>query len=344
MDFTGERFIPDAGLGGEIEIEHYQRYLGVLDLVEGGVVLDAACGEGYGSDILARRARLVCGLEIDSQATSLARKRYQHPNLHFTQGSIASLPFADACFDRLVSFETIEHVNEALQNRFLTEIKRVLTPDGILIMSTPDKLIYSDRPNYRNEFHVKEFYRQEYYDFLSKHFKHVEFWEQTETLAYALTREDMKNFRHLLGEGISLQGKYIVALCSDAKIEKSLTGTIVLDREDLYHKKVARVIELQDEIEEKNLHIRIVQKDISGCEGTIKEMRKMISSLEEMITAQQAQIDALHTEIENQRGAKEHCAQLLATKEAHLKHIASTRGWRLLQLFYKMASIIPRRK
>ena len=74
----------------------------------------------------------------------------------------------DARVDFVVSFETIEHHDQHLQ--MMMEIRRVLRPDGVLIISSPDKHEYSDVPGFKNEFHVKELYLSEFVDLLSSHF------------------------------------------------------------------------------------------------------------------------------------------------------------------------------
>ena len=67
MEFSGERFIPHVE--GDIQLEHMHRYLAVRRLVSGKRVLDIACGEGYGSDILGKTAATVTGVDIDDKCT-----------------------------------------------------------------------------------------------------------------------------------------------------------------------------------------------------------------------------------------------------------------------------------
>ena len=176
--FTGERFVPGIH-DRKLEIEHYQRYLSVRKLAEGKCVLDAACGEGYGSNILAETAREVIAVDIDKDAVSRARKLYEGKgNLSFRVGSIEKLDLPDHSIDVVVSFETIEHVYEEIQNKFLAEIDRVLKTNGILIISTPNKAVYSDMHNYKNEFHMKEFYHDEFVSFLRKKFQYVQLYNR----------------------------------------------------------------------------------------------------------------------------------------------------------------------
>ncbi len=97
------------------------------------------------------------GVELSPEALSFAGETYSCDNLKYLQGSVASLPFADNSIDVVVSFETIEHVDELVQKEFLLEIGRILREDGVLVISSPDKKNYSDRSGYNNEFHIKEF-------------------------------------------------------------------------------------------------------------------------------------------------------------------------------------------
>jgi len=339
MDFTGERFIPGAGLDGELVIEHYQRYQAAVELIAGKVVLDAAAGEGYGSAILAERAARVYGLEIDARAVAEAKSKYRQTNLHFIQGTIAHLPFPSASLEAVTSFETIEHVPAELQEAFLGEIKRVLKPGGILLISTPDKRLYSDLPGYRNEFHLREFYRDEFHAFLSRHFASIRFWEQTATLAYVLT-DSHETHLSQPNPCADLQGKYIVALCSDAPLPDARLGTVTLDQENLFQKKAQRVVELQDEIEEKNRHIEIVLRDISVCENTIRAQEQTIQTTQDQ--AEQT-ISSLHTEIAScqQRTAALEAALRDAT--AALNHIQHTKAWRLIKKLYRLKDTLCRR-
>ncbi|MEI6540844.1 MAG: class I SAM-dependent methyltransferase, partial [Planctomycetota bacterium] len=138
-----------SALGGETQIEHYLRYLFARSMCAGLDVLDVASGEGYGSAQLAQVARSVIGVEYSEPTVRSAAANFQRSNLRYVQGDARALPLADASVDAIVSFETIEHFDG--QESFVAELHRVLRPDSHVIISTPDRDIYSSSsapPNY----------------------------------------------------------------------------------------------------------------------------------------------------------------------------------------------------
>ena len=125
LDFTGERFTPECVR--EIWYEHWHRYVFARQLAKGQRVLDAACGEGYGSALLADVAASVLGADISEQAIAHARERYgDRPNLRFQRADATQLDASPNSFDLIVSFETLEHVQaqESLVAGFAQEIGR----------------------------------------------------------------------------------------------------------------------------------------------------------------------------------------------------------------------------
>jgi SAM-dependent methyltransferase len=157
LTFTGERFMPEVR--GPIWYEHWHRYVAVAPLAAGKRVLDAACGEGYGSYLLAHDAALVTGVDIAADAIAHAALHYAQPNLRFAVGSVTQLPLAPASVDLIVSFETIEHLRE--QEQMLAEFRRVLAADGILVVSSPNRPVYNEGGAVENHFHVRELDRAE---------------------------------------------------------------------------------------------------------------------------------------------------------------------------------------
>jgi SAM-dependent methyltransferase len=174
LEFTGERFTPECVR--EIRYEHFHRYAFALQWVKGKAVLDAACGEGYGSALLATAAAAVTGVDRSADAIRHASDRYAAENLQFQAADCLELPFAAASFDCVVSFETLEHLAD--HDGLLREFRRVLRPGGFLLLSSPDKAVYSEKMQNRNEFHVRELYRDELETLLRQHFPAYRLWGQ----------------------------------------------------------------------------------------------------------------------------------------------------------------------
>ncbi len=223
LEFTGERYTPECPR--EMLYEHFARYAMALEFVAGKRVLDCACGEGYGSNLLAERASSVLGLDCSDLAVAHARARYPKSNLHFDVVDATALTL-DACVDVVVSFETLEHLAE--QDAMLAGFKRALAPEGLLLLSSPDKLNYSDIPGYSNEFHVKELYRSELETLLSKHFKHVRLYAQKLKFQSVIwdVNADSQRFESVCASTLQSDGRlcaglqdppmYYIALASDS--------------------------------------------------------------------------------------------------------------------------------
>ncbi len=186
LPFTGERFTPECVR--EIWYEHWHRYLFAWRIAQGRRVLDAACGEGYGSALLARTAQSVLGLDIDATSIAHARERYTRENLSYDVGDATQLDVTPASFDLVVSFETLEHVEA--QERMIDSFARALTDDGVLVVSSPDKHTYSEVAEFRNEFHTRELYREELLAMLKPHFPHVRLYGQKLLFQSAIWSQD----------------------------------------------------------------------------------------------------------------------------------------------------------
>ncbi|MEZ7196963.1 methyltransferase domain-containing protein [Pseudodesulfovibrio karagichevae] len=173
LEFTGERYIPSEG--GKLRLEHLHRYVVAAQLCKGRDVVDMACGEGYGAAMLAETAKSVVGVDISGEVVDHASETYKRPNLSFVVSDVRELDLPDACCDMVVSFETIEHIGE--QEEMVAEIKRVLRPDGVLVISSPNRPVY-EKDNEPNTFHVKEFDFDELDALLSKFFGCVRYFGQ----------------------------------------------------------------------------------------------------------------------------------------------------------------------
>lgn len=223
LEFTGERYTPECVR--EMLYEHYARYAMALPFARDQRVLDCACGEGYGSALLANVAQSVLGVDLSQDAITHARNRYTNTNLRFEQGDASALTLAPAQFDLVVSFETLEHLSA--QEQMLQGFKRSLKAGGSLLISSPDKYNYSDRTGYQNPFHARELYRNEFEVLLRRHFQHVRvfgqklvfqsvIWDlsQTQRAPHVFDNQiDLATGR--IGPGAGDDHMYFIALASD---------------------------------------------------------------------------------------------------------------------------------
>jgi len=241
MEFTGERYLPS--LKGQINYEHFHRYVLSLEFAAGKSVLDLASGEGYGSALMARVAKSVTGVDIDPEAVEQARQQYaNYHNLNFLVGACKSVPLPAQSVDVVVSFETIEHHDK--HQEMMREIKRVLRPQGALIISSPDRLTYSDEPNNHNPFHVKELYYDEFVDLLNRYFQSVQVYGQkftTGSFIFPLRGSNTVSFKSYVRDGNSVTQEtcrlrapiYFVAVCSDGEIDSSqILNSVYIDNDD----------------------------------------------------------------------------------------------------------------
>jgi GT2 family glycosyltransferase/SAM-dependent methyltransferase len=214
-----------AGLGGQTEIEHYHRYCLARDICAGLDVIDVASGEGYGSAIIAGTARHVVGIELDAGSIAHATESYKLANLRFLQGNALAMPLPDACADALVSFETLEHLRD--HETFMREVLRVLRPGGLVLISTPDRIIYSAPGEPINPYHLRELTPPEFEQLLSSHFRNRHVWLQRAMVGSLLVPDRGKahgwrSFERRAdlieaSDGFA-RGRYMVGLASDSDL------------------------------------------------------------------------------------------------------------------------------
>lgn len=218
--WTGERL--ETNIFNETAIEHLHRYAMAMELVKNKTVLDIACGEGYGANLLASSAVHVIAIDIDKTTIQKAADKYKKPNLIFKNGSITQIPLTDESIDVVVCFETLEHLSD--HDQLLQEIKRVLKPQGICLISTPDKKNYSEETGYVNPHHVKELHEAGFKALMQKNFKKIKFFQQSFVYASLLTENNTaESFKIYSGDystttSIAPSPMYWVVIASDVDV------------------------------------------------------------------------------------------------------------------------------
>jgi SAM-dependent methyltransferase len=171
LPLTGERTLPDV----PEENYWFRRHLAVYEWIaartDGKRVVDMACGEGYGSDVLASTAASVVGVDANPEAHEHARLRYVRPNLRYERDLVES--FAEPC-DAVVFLQTIEHVQDP--GAILEHFKSMLAPGGAVYVSTPNLLTLAPPGAKKsdNPWHVREYRAAEFRELCEAHFQRVE--------------------------------------------------------------------------------------------------------------------------------------------------------------------------
>ncbi len=349
LEWTGERYLPQID-SPAVAYEHMHRYAYISEYVQGKWVLDLACGEGYGSALLARTARSVVGIDINIEAIRHARIKYKRDNLEFVVGTIVSMPVYNRSFDVIVCFEAIEHILE--QEELLSEAKRLLSPDGIVVISTPN------RPEYRkteppNPFHVKEFDFSEFEALLLKHFKEVQLLGQrvySNSSLWPLTHKpngriseflvaqeaDQLIFSNL-GNRIPI---YLIGFASNAGNLPILEGSVLVDSSNALVKNLEKT---QHELEAKNIS---QEEALAWREEQVQQFQATIYSQQKALSWREEQVKDLQEKISFEEQDKARINEALTLQKqaneeltAQLRAVEASLSWRLIQKFVRIRDI-----
>ncbi len=324
LAFTGERMT--TAVQGQIEFEHFHRYCLARDLCAGLDVLDVASGEGYGSAILASVARSVTGVEIDPGAIAHARAVYSFENLCFLEGSALSLPLEAASVDIAISFETVEHIRE--HEDFVAEIRRVLRPGGLFIVSSPDRTVYSARHEHVNEYHLRELTEAEFDAFLNLNFKNAALFHQRALLGSIVVAASCpthwRSYERRTSDYIEAsngltRAPYIIGFASDAELP-DISSSVYIDR-------------------------RSVEEVLQGSAEYERERDEAMRERDEALASRiNAAIRANERECERDElrfAAEERIAQLLEENKSFLLKLdrMSRRPWRPFKQFFQYSML-----
>jgi SAM-dependent methyltransferase len=171
LALTGERTLPDVPEENYWYRRHLVVYEWIAERVRGARVIDMASGEGYGSDVLARTASSVTGVEANPEAFEHARLRY--PTVHFERALVEEF---SAPADAVVFLQTIEHLKDA--GATLDHFASLLDGGGTVFLSTPNVLTLAPKgaPRSDNPWHVHEYRPEEFAQLCRAHFARVEMY------------------------------------------------------------------------------------------------------------------------------------------------------------------------
>ncbi len=289
QEFTGERFIPGQG-GVQLAYEHLHRYLFAMQLALGKQVLDVASGSGYGTGLLAKVARRVLAIDMDNTSISQARRTVRDPNIGFVNADGTRLPVRSSSMELVVAFEVIEHVPD--QEGMIRELARVLEPGGVVLISTPNKAVYSDARKYVNPFHLREFYRDEFMELLHRGFPFVRLLHQQVRAGSLITgcESTARTGEILTGpipgeEHAETASMYFLACCSDGNESLPAQDSAYFDPADsLIREWRRREIESGTEAERLNHEIERLGRWGKELDSQLSQRDEALRNLQSLST------------------------------------------------------------
>ena len=287
-----ERFDP-AEQRGRIAYEHLHRYALCREHVAGRRVLDMACGTGYGTAILGSSGAQVVGVDINATVIGAASRRHGRDNVKFQIADCFDLPFEDGYFDVVVANEMIEHVAD--HDGLLREARRVLAPNGLLLVSTPNKPVYN-RFKTANQFHISEMGLPEFQQLLGRHFRHVRLTGTRMALVSigfpleSTTASNLDAARIYTG-GVFADGRpnltsgelaladaeYLLAACSDEPLEDApLPSSLFVDPADDLWLEHERIMAWASQLHEED---EILRADVKRTRDELAQERASLVAL-----------------------------------------------------------------
>lgn len=343
---------------------HLSRYLMAKPFVKGAKILDAACGEGYGSCLLKKwGADEVIGIDIDEDAIKRAESVFGFSGVKFQRHNVETMPYPDCYFDVVISFETIEHLDNP--DVFLQEVRRVLKPGGTIIISCPNDPYYYPNEDQANPFHKRKYTYFEFKELAEKYlgnsveyflafavngFMNMPISRSTEPSdAKSPDMMEMMNYVECDNALCVKQERYVnhwnsnyyVGIWGGNEV-RNRVNTVIFPRETFLEVKDEN-IELIKEIEnwkkDKEKTFINYKQEVDVEKLKVQRQSLMIELLNKEIESLRRSYDGIHQKYEEYRNAAELIEQEKAYVDAELIGIKRSKGWKLLQVLYKIEGI-----
>jgi len=314
-EFTGERVVPGQ-VNDDLWAEHISRYAFAARCAAGASVLDIGCGTGYGAAELAQSALSTVGIDIALEAVEYGRAHYGRQNLSFLAASATALPFVDSAFDLVTGFEVIEHLSE--WRVLLAEARRVLRQKGVFLVSTPNKLYYTESRGAEgpNPFHTHEFEFAEFQAALAEFFPSVTVLLQNHVEAVAFYPEGSLPSFDARVDGVhdtAQDAHFFLAVCSFERTA-ALRGLLYVHQaSNLLRERERHIYSLERELEEARgqrdemmrihaemtHHLEEQNRWALQMSDQVEEHRRWAAQLDQELNVARDRLDQLHQELED---------------------------------------------
>jgi SAM-dependent methyltransferase len=343
---VAERFVPEEMHGQIIEAEHLSRYYWAATLGSGKRVLDAGCGTGYGSTILAAgNAREVVGVDVAADVLAAVSARMPD-GVELREADVSNLPFDAGAFDVVVCFEVIEHVNDAVA--VLDEFARVLAEDGVLAISSPNRDVYTPG----NPHHRYEFVPQEFEEALRRQFANVRLYRQADWIASAVLDDDLHGFegqeplRELqLRKAVAAEPGdelYTIALAGNGALPEPPASAVLGSAAEI--KAVAEAGE-RIERDRRELARRTAQADHDAAEThrELAALRNRLLAFEtelararQQVSRDSADLEAAESNVKELEEMQRRVRAELEDAHRAIHEMQDTKAWRLATSFWNL--------
>lgn len=327
LEFTGERVVP-----GEVEPdlwnEHVSRYRFAARLAASHVVADLGCGTGYGSAILAETAAFVHGSDRSGDAIAWASERYRASNLRFAVADCSAVPLDNRTAGLVVAFELIEHLSNP--DSMLTEARRILSPEGLFCVSTPNAAYYdaSRGDTGPNPFHVREYSLEEFRGLLMGHFPSVAMFAQNHTPAISfqsLERHGAVDAQ--IGGESADHANFYVAVCSHRPLTDFASFVYVPSSGNVLRERETHIARLEGELRQKQVWLDRSLAEHSLLLETHRRLREQLEQANEWakrrdadFAEKAAHVESLLAEVEQLKSLTSALARRIESAEAEIEN------------------------
>lgn len=320
IEFTGERVIPGQ-VDPDLWAEHLSRYAFAARWASGTRALDIGCGAGYGTAELAGPARLAIGIDLSPEATAHASAAYPLPSVRFVPASATALPFADASFHLVTAFEVIEHLDD--WRALLTEARRVLHPNGIFLVSTPNKQYYTESRGQTgpNPFHTHEFEFDEFHAALAEFFPWATVLLQNHLEAFAFYRDGASPYIQGRLDGVRgtpQEAHFFLGVCFLENTPPPGGYLFVHQGSNVLREREKHIAGLERELVEVRAHFTALHRAHNELTHHLDEQNQWaLGTVEELAVARE-RIGAVQNELDNRTKWAVQSAERAEKLAAHL--------------------------